>query len=77
MFDDAPAAPVIAERRSDGYWSLTVFRCPWCGGVHRHGGGDGAAPQLGHKTSNCCGKGCRLVLVERSTSADVCKGVQQ
>jgi hypothetical protein len=74
-FDKARCAPAVAERRRDGYWTLIVFRCPWCGGVHRHGGGDGESPELGYKAANCNGESYSLALIERSAIpefADVC-----
>ncbi len=37
----------------DGVWSLSI-KCPYCGGVHRHGGGPTSEPPaLGHRVTHC------------------------
>ena len=43
---------VDVVRSRDGIWGLS-YRCPHCQKVHRHGGGNGPAPDLGHRVSHC------------------------
>ena len=47
--------PTYAERASDGRWDLFVT-CPHCGAIHRHGGGAGRLPSLGHRVGHCVGR---------------------
>lgn len=46
--------PTYIERNEDSeYWALYI-RCPYCGDLHQHGGGDLAGPpDLGHRLSHC------------------------
>lgn len=37
----------------DGFWRLTVIRCPFCRGRHLHGGGSGLTPSTGHRVADC------------------------
>jgi hypothetical protein len=39
-------------REGSGFWELT-FECPYCGLLHRHGGGTDREPLLGHRVSHC------------------------
>lgn len=42
----------VGRQKRSGFWELT-FECPHCGLVHRHGGGTGPEPSLGHRESHC------------------------
>ena len=56
-----PLAVVTVERAPDGIWDLTIEHCPYCGKRHRHGGGTGKHPTLGHRVSHCFAGGYILV----------------
>ena len=68
MTDDptviATAKWVEPPRRAlDGFWRLVVPRCPFCGGKHLHGGGNGVVPHVGHRVADCTrGTGYYLTL---------------
>jgi len=47
--------PTYAERHRDGSWDLFIH-CPHCGAIHRHGGGAGRLPSLGHRVGHCVGR---------------------
>ncbi len=49
----ATQVKVEARRASDGVFDLVVLKCPYCGRVHLHGGGNGEQPILGHRLSHC------------------------
>jgi hypothetical protein len=50
--DTAPTVYVVPVRTRSGVWQLSVSRCPYCNGQHLHGGGDGDAPELGHRVTH-------------------------
>lgn len=48
-----PTAVIESIRRSwEGTWLFTT-RCPYCKGLHRHGGGNGPEPYFGNRFSDC------------------------
>jgi len=54
MIDIVPV-PAYVERHRDGSWDLFIH-CPHCGAIHRHGGGAGRLPSLGHRGGHCVGR---------------------
>lgn len=46
-----PCAVAEAQHGREGWW-LTLT-CPHCGERHLHGGGDGEAPDGGHRVAHC------------------------
>jgi hypothetical protein len=55
---DMPSIPVTAKRLRSGVWQLTFSEpCPFCGRIHRHGGGTGAEPFMGNGVwfAHCAG----------------------
>jgi len=52
---DIAHVPAYAERHRDGTWDL-LLTCPYCGAIHRHGGGTGRLPSLGHRVGHCVGR---------------------
>jgi len=53
-----PEVATYVERAADGFWDL-VIQCPYCGDLHRHGGGGDADPVLGQRLSHCVRDGRR------------------
>lgn len=52
-YDDIPTVTPRVARSWDGTW-LLMIRCPWCGKLHTHGGGDGEEPgRFGARISHC------------------------
>jgi hypothetical protein len=43
---------IKATQATDGVWDL-VIQCPYCHKKHRHGGGCGPEPSLGHRVPHC------------------------
>lgn len=64
-YDSIPTAQAIGvgwhvcrakSCKSNFHWVIRV-RCPYCGGIHSHGGGaESTAPYSGHRAADC-GKG--------------------
>ena len=50
---EAPPVAYATATRGRECWGLTIAFCPFCGRVHRHGGGDGPAPVFGHRVAHC------------------------
>ena len=63
-----PAVPCdVTWSEADGGWVVTVRRCPFCGGWHRHGAGLGAYPEMGMRLPPCGDASrYRLVLTPRT-----------
>ena len=55
--DDIIRVPTYVERAGDGGWDLLIT-CPHCDDLHRHGGGNGPVPRLGHRVSHCIRRVC-------------------
>jgi len=49
---DWPEVSAYAERAANGVWIASIT-CPHCHAVHRHGGGAGRLPSLGHRVGHC------------------------
>jgi hypothetical protein len=48
--DGRQRPPTVTATRHD---SQLVVRCPWCGGQHRHGGGQCPGDGDGHRAAHC------------------------
>lgn len=60
---DANAQIVIASAKrltTKSAWTLAAT-CPYCEGLHKHGGGIGETPMFGHRVAHCGKGGYQLV----------------
>jgi hypothetical protein len=49
---DGDPIVIATAHRVRGVWIIKVI-CPYCGGKHTHGGGDGPVPHVGHRIAHC------------------------
>jgi hypothetical protein len=46
-------APIISLELKANHWAVKI-RCPFCGSIHKHGGGNvSTAPTLGQRSAHC------------------------
>lgn len=53
----------VVYMKFDNVWTVKV-RCPYCGSIHKHGGGNSKKPFLGHRSSHCARGEYVMVLKE-------------
>jgi len=62
-------AQVVSLKSNNTIWNIRVL-CPFCGGIHKHGGGYVTSkPTLGERGSHC-GRGSYILRVDPAIEAN-------